>query len=82
VGFSSLRIQSPVTNQASQYHQDTNPSLLLTTQQICKIAFNRSLHSKSYDLDLFNTFPNLCSGAALLDVQTVQVNPPENGQSG
>ena len=46
-----LRVKkSPVTN------QDANPSLLLATQQDSNVVFNRSLLSKSEDMDLFNKF--------------------------
>ena len=67
---------------SSQYHQDVNPSLLLATQKATKIAFNRSLLSKSEDLGLVNkfnifytmakerislaSFPNMRSDASLL----------------
>jgi len=62
------------------------------------VAFSRCLLSNFEDLNLFSEFnivftmakerislaffPNMCSGAALLAVQTVQALPPENGQSG
>ena len=60
------------------------------------VVFNNSLLSKSEDLDLVNKFritfimtkqrislasvPDMCSAAALLAVQTVQTQPPGNGQ--
>jgi len=79
---------------SSQYCQQANCSLL-ATQKASKVAFNKSLLSKSKDLDLVNkfsivftmvkeriplrSFHNMRSAAALFAVQTVQAQPPENG---
>jgi len=70
----------------------------MATQKASKVAFNKSLLSKSEDLDLANkfkivftmvnecisqaSFHNMCSAATLLPVQTVRAQPPGNGQSG
>jgi hypothetical protein len=82
-GCQRFRIGSVTSPESSQYHQDANPSLLLARQKATEVVFsNRSLLSKSEDLDLVNkfnivytmvkkcislaSFPNMCSGASWL----------------
>ncbi len=45
---------SVTSHESSQYHQDANPSQLLAMQKTSKVTLDKSLLSKSEDLDLVN----------------------------
>jgi hypothetical protein len=81
-GYQRFRPDSVTSHESCQHHKHANTSLLLSTQQATKVAFNGSLLSKSEDLEVVNkfsivftmvqerislrSFQNMCSGASLL----------------
>ena len=87
----------PVSEEPRCESSESGSSQFLTIQNGSKVVFDKTLFSTSEDLDLvnkfsivftmvkdrisFNSLPNMCRGAPLIDVQTVEEHSVVDGTS-